>query len=120
MGNEFLTLYGRRFESRLLLGTARYESPRQLAEAIEAADPAMLTVSVRRQGAGSGQAFWNLLRQTGRVILPNTAGCQGAREAVNTALMAREVFETNLIKLEVIGDEVNLQPDPFGLVEAAT
>jgi thiazole synthase len=115
-----LTLYGRRFESRLLLGTARYESPRQLAEAIEAADPAMLTVSVRRQGAGSGQAFWNLLRQTGRVILPNTAGCQGAREAVNTALMAREVFETNLIKLEVIGDEVNLQPDPFGLVEAAT
>jgi thiazole synthase len=54
------------------------------------------------------------------VILPNTAGCLTAREAVRTACMARELFQTNLIKLEVIGDEVNLQPDPFGLVDAAT
>ena len=115
-----LTLYGKLYESRMLLGTARYESPRQLADAVRAADPAMLTVSVRRQGQSSGQAFWDLLRGTGRPILPNTAGCHTAREAVNTAHMAREVFETDLIKLEVIGDEVNLQPDPFGLVEAAT
>lgn len=118
-----LTLYGSHFSSRLLLGTARYESPRQLSDAIGNADPAMLTVSVRRQLTPSkdcGQSFWDLLRETGRTILPNTAGCHSAREAVQTACMARELFQTNLIKLEVIGDEVNLQPDPFGLVDAAT
>jgi thiazole synthase len=117
-----LTLYGQSYTSRLLLGTARYDSPSLLADAICAADPAMLTVSLRRQLSGSkysGQSFWNLLRETQRVILPNTAGCLTAREAVKTACMARELFQTNLIKLEVIGDEVNLQPDPFGLVEAA-
>lgn len=117
-----LTLYGQSFTSRLLLGTARYDSPSLLADAICAADPAMLTVSLRRQLSGSkdsGQSFWNLLRETRRVILPNTAGCLTSREAVRTACMARELFQTNLIKLEVIGDEVNLQPDPFGLVEAA-
>jgi thiazole synthase len=118
-----LILYGNRFSSRLLLGTARYESPRQMTDAIGVADPAMLTVSVRRQlsaSKDSGQPFWDLLRETGRVILPNTAGCLSAREAVQTACMARELFQTSLIKLEVIGDEVNLQPDPFGLVEAAS
>jgi thiazole synthase len=116
------TLYGQSLTSRLLLGTARYDSPSLLAGAIRAADPAMLTVSLRRQLSGSkdsGQSFWNLLRETQRVILPNTAGCLTAGEAVKTACMARELFQTNLIKLEVIGDEVNLQPDPFGLVEAA-
>ena len=98
----------------------------QLAAAIRAADPALLTVSVRRQLPGgrlgsqnAGESFWNLLGETGRKILPNTAGCHTAREAVNTASMARELFQTNFIKLEVIGDEVNLQPDPFGLVDAA-
>jgi thiazole synthase len=118
-----LTLYGLSFENRLLLGTARYDSPSLLADAISAADPAMLTVSVRRQLSGSrdsGQSFWTLLRDTQRPILPNTAGCLSAREAVKTACMARELFQTDLIKLEVIGDELSLQPDPFGLVEAAT
>jgi thiazole synthase len=118
-----LTLYGQSFTSRLLLGTARYDSPSLLSDAIRAADPAMLTVSLRRQLSGSresGQSFWNLLRETQRAILPNTAGCLSATEAVKTACMARELFQTNVIKLEVIGDEVNLQPDPFGLVEAAS
>ena len=118
-----LTLYGRSSASRLLLGTARYDSPSLLADAISAADPAMLTVSLRRQVSGSkdsGQSFWNLLRETQRTILPNTAGCLSAREAIKTACMARELFHTDLIKLEVIGDELSLQPDPFGLVEAAT
>jgi thiazole synthase len=117
-----LILYGRRFTSRLLLGTARYDSPSLLADAIAAADPALLTVSLRRQLSGSkecGESFWNLLRETKRTLLPNTAGCMTAQEAVKTACMARELFQTNLIKLEVIGDEVSLQPDPFGLVEAA-
>jgi thiazole synthase len=117
-----LTLYGQSFSSRLFLGTARYDSPSVLVDAISAADPAMLTVSLRRQISGpkeSGQSFWNLLRETQRTILPNTAGCLSAGEAVKTACMARELFQTNLIKLEVIGDELSLQPDPFGLVDAA-
>ena len=118
-----LVLYGRPFESRLLLGTARYESPQQLAEAVSTANPALLTVSLRRQLPGkkdAGQSFWNLLRETHLTILPNTAGCHSAHDAVTTALLARDLFETNLIKLEVIGDEVNLQPDPFGLLGAAS
>ena len=121
-GEDQLILYRQNFTSRLLLGTARYDSPSLLADAIGAADPAMLTVSLRRQVSGSsdsGQSFWNFLRASGRAILPNTAGCLSSREAVKTACMARELFETNLIKLEVIGDEVSLQPDPFGLTEAA-
>jgi thiazole synthase len=116
-----LNLYGQSFSNRLLLGTARYDSPSLLADAILAADPAMLTASLRRQVSGSkesGQSFWNLLRESRRPILPNTAGCFSAREAVKTACMAQELFETNFVKLEVIGDELNLQPDPFGLVEA--
>jgi thiazole synthase len=115
-------VYGLRFKSRLLLGTSRYESPRQLADAISAADPAMLTMSLRRnclEAKGAQNTFWSLLQETHRTILPNTAGCQTAREAINTACLARELFETNFVKLEVIGDEVNLQPDPFGLVDAA-
>jgi thiazole synthase len=120
--DDRLTVYGQRFRSRLLLGTARYDSPALLADAIRVADPALLTASLRRQLWGSkdsGQAFWNLLRETQRPILPNTAGCLTAREAVHTACQARELFQTTLIKLEVIGDDLNLQPDPCGLVEAA-
>jgi thiazole synthase len=79
---DALTLHGQNFASRLLLGTSRYESPVQLADAIRAADPALLTVSLRRQLSGSGdsgQSFWNLLRETQRTILPNTAGCPTLR-----------------------------------------
>src|SRR6202040_4173766 len=114
--DDQLVIYGRTFTSRLLLGTSRYESPSLLENAIRAADPAMLTVSLRRQVAGSspdsGQSFWNLLRETQRTILPNTAGCLSPHEAIKTACMARELFQTNLINLEVIGDEISLQPDP--------
>jgi thiazole synthase len=120
--DDQLVLYGRTFSSRLLLGTARYASPAVLADAIRAAAPAMLTLSLRRQVSGSspsGQSFWGLVKETGRTILPNTAGCCTASEAVNTACMARDLFQTDLIKLEVIGDETNLQPDPYGLAEAA-
>src|SRR5580698_5971741 len=78
-----LSLYEENFTSRLLLGTGRYDSPSLLADAIRAAEPAMLTVSVRRQISGSthsGQSFWNFVRGTGRPILPNTAGCFTARD----------------------------------------
>src|SRR5271170_5717152 len=118
-----LKLYDRIYPSRILLGTARYESPSQLKEAIEASQPALLTVALRKQmpgGSHAGEVFWNIVRGTGRPVLPNTAGCNTVKDALNTASMAREVFETDFIKLEVVGDEMNLQPDPFGLVEAAT
>ncbi|MCK5284574.1 MAG: thiazole synthase [Alphaproteobacteria bacterium] len=105
--------------SRLFLGTAGYPSPDILRQAIEASNPGLLTVSLRRENiAGTGQKFWNIIKGFGIPILPNTAGCYNVQEAVTTAEMAREIFECNWIKLEVIGDDYTLQPDPFALLEA--
>ena len=80
-----------------------------------------MTVSLRRESGASraGEEFWSLIRELGVRVLPNTAGCRTVKEAVTTAQMAREVFDTPWIKLEVIGEEDTLQPDVFGLVEAA-
>ncbi|MFU1479144.1 thiazole synthase [Roseovarius sp. C7] len=115
-----LTLYGKTLTSRLMLGTAQYPSPKVLTEAIAASGTEVITVSLRRETAeGSGAGFWDILRENGAHILPNTAGCHSAQEAVTTARMARELFGTNWIKLEVIGDADTLQPDVFGLIEAA-
>ena len=117
-----LNLYGEIFHSRLLLGTSRYPSPSVLLQAIERSKPAMLTASLRRQTGGGGEAsqsFWNLLRQANVPVLPNTAGCHSIQEAITTAEMAREVFETDWIKLELIGDDYTLQPDTLKLPEAA-
>lgn len=106
--------------SRFFLGTALYPSPDHMRRAIEAANPGLLTVSLRRESkAGKGQDFWNIIKSFNVPILPNTAGCYSAEEAITTAHMARELFETNWIKLEVIGDHYTLQPDPYGLLEAA-
>jgi thiazole synthase len=118
---DALTLYDVTLDSRLLLGTARYPSPAILAQAIRAAKTQIVTVSLRREAGGSraGESFWALIRESGARVLPNTAGCRTVKEAVTTAQMAREVFGTDWIKLEVIGDEDTLQPDVFGLVEAA-
>ncbi|WP_376871285.1 thiazole synthase [Albirhodobacter sp. R86504] len=111
--------YGTELTSRLMLGTAQYPSPAILRAAIVASGTEVITVSLRREGA-EGEAFRALLRESGARVLPNTAGCHSAREAITTALMARELFGTDWIKLEVIGHADTLQPDPFGLVEAAT
>ncbi len=110
--------YGIDLTSRLMLGTAGYPSPAVLRAAIAAAGAEVITVSLRREGAGGG-AFRDILRESGCRTLPNTAGCHTAREAVTTARMARELFGTSWIKLEVIGHADTLQPDPFALVEAA-
>jgi len=123
--NDPLVLYGQSFESRLLLGTARYPSPDVLEAAVRRARPAMLTASLRRQTASPGtppteNAFWDLLRHLDVPVLPNTAGCHSVQEAVTTAQMAREVFDTPWIKLELIGDDYTLQPDTLNLVEAAS
>jgi thiazole synthase len=116
-----LRLYGVELSSRLLAGTAQYPSPAILSRAIRAAKIELVTVSLRREAGGSraGERFWALIRELGIRVLPNTAGCRTVREAVTTAEMAREVFDTPWIKLEVIGEEDSLQPDVFGLVEAA-
>lgn len=113
--------YGREIASRLLLGTAQYPSPAVLAEAFRRSGAGVATVSVRREAGGgqAGEDFWALIRALGVALLPNTAGCYSAREALTTAQMARELFDTPWIKLEVIGHADTLQPDPFGLVEAA-
>lgn len=112
-------LGGKSFTSRLLLGTSRYRSPESLKKAIESSGAEIVTVSLRRQAAGDGSKFWDMLRQLGVTILPNTANCRSAQEAITTAHMARDVFGTNWIKLETVGDEYTLQPDPFALLEAA-
>lgn len=119
--SDMLTLYDTEFGSRLLLGTARYPSPSVLAEAVRASGTQAVTVSLRREAAGerAGQGFWSIVRDLGVRVLPNTAGCHSVKEAVTTAHMAREVFGTSWLKLEVIGDEDTLQPDLIGLLEAA-
>lgn len=113
--------YGDSIQNALLLGTARYPSPAILAAAIEQSAVEVVTVSLRREAGGgvAGKNFWELIKELGVKVLPNTASCYSVKEAVTTANMAREVFDTKWIKLEVIGDPDTLQPDIFGLVEAA-
>jgi thiazole synthase len=116
-----LNLYGATFASRLLLGTAQYPSPECLKQAVEASGAEIVTISLRRESARArtGQGFWALIEQLGVKVLPNTAGCRTAKEAIATAKMARELFGTAWVKLEVIANDDTLQPDLFGLVEAA-
>ncbi|MCR9114865.1 MAG: thiazole synthase [Rhodobacteraceae bacterium] len=109
--------YGITLAPPLMLGTAQYPSPAVLEAAFRASGASVATVSLRREG-GQGQGFWKVIKGLGVHVLPNTAGCHSAREAITTAQMARDLFETNWIKLEVIGHTDTLQPDPFGLLEA--
>ncbi len=115
------TVYGETLPSRLMLGTALYPSPAVLAESVRAAQAGLVTVSLRREQARgrTGERFMDLVKDMGVRVLPNTAGCHSAKEAITTAHMARELFETNWIKLEVIANDDTLQPEVFGLVEAA-
>lgn len=116
-----MRVFDMEIHSRLWLGSARYPSPAVLAAAVRSARCDVVTVSLRRENAvaGAGAPFHALIRELGVNLLPNTAGCHSVREAVTTAHMARELFGTPWIKLEVIGEGELLQPDVFGLVEAA-
>lgn len=119
---DALILYGESFANRILLGTSRYPSPQILESAVQASNPAMITVSLRRQGTSTTEAhsgFWELLKKMSVPVLPNTAGCHSPQEVITTAQMAREVFETSWIKLELIGDDYTLQPDTLRLVQTA-
>jgi len=120
-GTAPITVYGTELTSRLLLGTALYPSPQIMADAVQASAAGIVTVSLRREQARgrTGERFLDLIRALDVKVLPNTAGCRTAREAITTAQMARELFDTPWIKLEVIANDDTLQPDVFGLVEAA-
>lgn len=107
--------------SRFFLGTALYPTLDIMHESIKASQTEVVTVSLKRQTSAdqTSHVFWQYIQETHCHVLPNTAGCHSAMEAVNLAEMAREIFQTNWIKLEVIGDDYNLQPNPFESVKAA-
>lgn len=115
-------LADKQVSSRLLLGTASYPSLDTMTQAIHASQTNVITVSLKRQmpSHSGGDLFWQTIQSLGCHLLPNTAGCRDAQTAITTAEMARELFQTSWIKLEVIGDDYSLQPDPFELVHAAT
>ena len=108
--------------SRLFLGTSHYPSPQVLSDAVAASGTQVLTVGLRRlqPEIGGGNSFWQRVQALHCHILPNTAGCHTADEAITLAQMAREIFGTSWIKLEVIGDDYTLQPDTQATLHAAT
>ena len=118
---DAFTLAGKSYGSRLLIGTAKYPNHHVMLEAIEASGAEIVTVGIRRINLNdtSGESILGLLSRSSYTLLPNTAGCFTARDAIFTANLAREALETDLIKLEVIGDERTLLPDVGGLLEAA-
>jgi thiazole synthase len=116
---EPFTLAGRELRSRLILGTGGFTSHDVLAAAIEASGAEIVTVALRRIEATTKGALVDTLDRAGVEVLPNTAGCFTARDAVLTAKLAREAFQTDLVKLEVIGDERTLLPDAPELLLAA-
>jgi thiazole synthase len=110
---------GVELSSRLILGTGGAPSLQVVDEALVASQAAMCTVAMRRVDPGTSGSILDVLDRRGVRILPNTAGCRTAREAVRTAELAREALETDWVKLEVIADERTLLPDPIELVDAA-
>jgi thiazole synthase len=114
-----LTIAGRALRSRLLLGTGGFPRLETLAEAIEATGAELVTVALRRIDPAAQGSLVDVLDRCGVELLPNTAGCYTARDAVLTAKLAREAFGTDWVKLEVIGDERTLLPDAPELLVAA-
>ena len=117
--SDELTIAGRAFDSRLLLGTGGFPSLTALADAIAISGSQLVTVALRRVDPQARGSLIDVLADAGVELLPNTAGCYTARDAVLTAQLAREGFQTDWIKLEVIGDEDTLLPDAPELLRAA-
>jgi thiazole synthase len=117
---ETLSIAGREFHSRLIVGTGKYRSFQEMAQCHQASGTEMVTVAVRRVNLTdrSKESLLDYIDRSKIFILPNTAGCYNADEAIRTARLAREVGLSNWIKLEVIGDEKTLFPDNAGLLEA--
>ncbi|HZP01151.1 MAG TPA: thiazole synthase [Terriglobia bacterium] len=120
MNNDVLRIAGKEFHSRLIIGTGKYKTFQEMARAHEASGAEMVTVAVRRVNLTdrTKESLLDYIDRKRYFILPNTAGCYTADEAVRTARLAREVGLSNWIKLEVIGDEKTLFPDNFELVKA--
>ena len=120
MENDILRIAGKGFRSRLIVGTGKYRSFQEMARAHQAAGADMVTLAVRRVNLTdrSKESMLDFIDRTKLFILPNTAGCYSADEAIRTARLAREVGLSNWIKLEVIGDEKTLFPDNFELLKA--
>ena len=114
-----LTIAGRTFASRLILGTGGFTSMESLSDAIRASATELVTVALRRIDPGAQGSIADVLNEAGVELLPNTAGCFTARDAIATARLAREAFGTDWVKLEVIGEERTLLPDAPELLEAA-
>ena len=112
-------LGGRSWGSRLIVGTGGFRSLEQMEEALIASGTEIVTVALRRVDPDAEGSVLDVIRRLGLFALPNTAGCYTARDAVRTAKLAREAFETDWVKLEVIGDDRTLLPDAVELVEAA-
>jgi thiazole synthase len=117
--SERLRIGDREFDSRLILGTGGFDNHEILAEALRASGAQLCTVALRRLDPGARGSILDVLEGAGVDVLPNTAGCFTARDAILTAQLARDAFETDWIKLEVIGDERTLLPDAVELVAAA-
>src|SRR5208283_3378591 len=120
MDNDVLRIAGREFHSRLIIGTGKYKSFQEMARAHEVTGAEMVTVAVRRVNLTdrSKESLLDFIDRTKLFILPNTAGCYTADDAIRTARLGREVGLSNWVKLEVIGDEKTLFPDNAGLLEA--
>ena len=120
MENDVLRIAGKEFHSRLIVGTGKYRSFQEMARAHEASGAEIVTVAVRRVNLTdrSKESMLDYIDRNKLFILPNTAGCYSADDAIRTARLAREVGLSNWIKLEVIGDEKTLFPDNFELVKA--
>ncbi|MEA2460938.1 MAG: thiazole synthase, partial [Actinomycetota bacterium] len=119
MVTDPLVIAGREFGSRLIMGTGGASSLKSLEEAIVASGAELATVALRRVDPRSKGSIVDVLQRANCMLLPNTAGCYTAHDAILTAKLARDAFETDWIKLEVIGDDKTLFPDPTGLLEAA-
>ena len=118
-GAETWELGGRQWSARLIAGTGGFRSLEQMEEALRASGAEIVTVALRRIDPGAKGSVLDVLDKLGLFALPNTAGCFTARDAVATARLAREAFETDWIKLEVIGDDRTLYPDAVELLDAA-
>jgi len=119
MQDTALVLGGKEFQSRLIVGTGKYPSFEVMKEAIAASGAQLVTVAVRRVNLpGTGESLLDYIDTSRYTLLPNTAGCYNADEAVRTAYLAREAGLGELVKLEVIGDARTLFPDVLGLLEA--
>jgi thiazole synthase len=118
-GDDAFVIAGERLTSRLILGTGGAPSLDVVDAALQASGTALCTVAMRRVDPGTPGSILDVIGRRGVRVLPNTAGCRTAREAVRTAELAREALETDWVKLEVIADERTLLPDPVELLDAA-